>query len=521
MANHGTYNRDSIFNRKIIEIFPLNFQSEFTVEQIDRYLRRFGEITSIELLKNRENEAYVTFASDKSAYLAQLQYEFDRESKKPLPMYIEPADSWQQPSTESSNQENQAAAAETESEIFTLNEDCLLHLCTFLDLDSLVNLSEVCKLFHNLLHRHSFSRFRRFDVNNSGGCVSMPLRKMRRTLRCIGPHIVELNYQNSLRQKKFLQMLAEYIGPNLRRAQFRNSSLCEDNRIFVLAPILRPVEYLEIYDFDYNQHDEIDFEAICPNLIELNLKVNMRLDLCCKPWTKLQRLNIMNNERLHTHTFVALVEQNPQITVLEFSTFESDTRLQAIAANLPQLQKLTLDSLDWNLAGWHLVHLIGLQHLTEINLQTLDYQHLRGIFDGLATVKQLERISLHAYRPEDEAQDGEQDYERSMVDVARQLPNLCEFSIKSIAVTDSNLVAFVRLADKLKTLHVHSCLIICDALILDIANVLTLYRSSLNNDVRPLLMFVNPDNLLNLNVRRNVDVWSKVRVDVRCRHCGF
>lgn len=109
--------------------------------------------------------------------------------------------------------------------------------------------------------------------------------------------------------------------------------------------MLRNLEYLEIYDFDYNQHDEIDFEAICPNLIELNLKVNMRLDLCCKPWTRLRRLNLINNERLHTQTFVTLIEQNPQLETLEFSTFDSDIRLSAIAANLPQLQKLTLDSL--------------------------------------------------------------------------------------------------------------------------------------------------------------------------------
>lgn len=498
-------------------------QPEFTVHQIERYLRKFGEISSIELLENHENEAYVTFASDRSAYLAQLQYEFDRESKKPLPLYIEPADTWQQPSNKSAPEpQTDAVPDESEPEIFTLNEDCFLHLYKFLDLDSLVNLSEVCKMFHNLLHRHTFSRFHRFDVNNNGNVISMPLRKMRRTLRCIGQHIVELNYQNSncLRQKKFLQMLVNYIGPNLRRAQFRNSSLCEKNRIFVVAPILRHLEYLEIYDFDYNQHDEIDFEAICPNLIELNLKVNMRLDLCCKPWTRLQRLNIINNERLHTQTFVAFIEQNPQITVLEFSTFESDMRLRAIAANLVRLEKLTLDSLDWNLAGWHLVHLTELEHLTEINLQTLDYQHLRGIFDGLATFTRLQRISLHAYRPEDEAQDGEQDYERSLVDVARQLPNLYEFSIKSIAITDSNLVKFVRLAEQLKILHVHSCLTICDEVILEIANVLTLYRSSGSNAL-PMQMFVNPADLLNLNARRNAEVQRKLMVDVKCRHCGF
>lgn len=505
-------------------------QFEFTVDHIHRLLRKFGEISSIELLPNRKNEAFVTFASDRSAYLAQLQYEYDRESRKPLPLYIEPADTWQQPkaiAVHEKGAENSSAdqASDAEPQIFALNEDCFLHLFKFLDVDSLINTSEVCKMFHTLIHRYRFPNVHRFDVNNTAAAISMPLRKMRRTLRCIGPYITELKYQNAncLRQKKFLQILANYIGPNLRRAEFRNSSLCEDNHIFIIAPILQNLEYLEIYDFDYNQHDEIDFEAICPNLIELNLKVNMGLDLCCKPWSRLRHLNIINNERLHTQTFISWMEHNPQLLTLEFSTFESDLRLKAIAANLTQLQKLTLDSLDWNLAGWHLVHLTGLQNLAEINLQTLDYQHLRGIFDGLATFKQLQRISLHAYRPEDEMQAGEQDYERSMVDVAQQLPHLHEFSIKSISITPSNLMDFVQWATQLKVLHVHSCLTINNDLINSLSiGTLALFRTPLSHGADlPLQMFVNPSDLLDLSARRDEKVKRLIQVNVKCHHCGF
>lgn len=248
----------------------------------------------------------------------------------------------------------------------------------------------------------------------------------------------------------------------------------------------------------------------------------MGLDLCCKPWSRLRHLNIINNERLHTQTFIALMAHNPQLITLEFSTFESDLRLQAIAANLSQLQKLTLDSLDWNLAGWHLVHLTGLKHLTEINLQTLDYQHLRGIFDGLATFKQLQRISLHAYRPEDEIQAGEQEYERSMVDVAKQLPHLHEFSIKSIAVTPSILMDFVQWATQLKVLHVHSCLTINNELINSLSiGTLALRTPSASNAELPLQMFVNPSDLLNLSARRDEKVKQLIQVNVRCHHCGF
>lgn len=171
------------------------------------------------------------------------------------------------------------------------------------------------------------------------------------------------------------------------------------------------------------------------------------------------------------------------------------------------------------MAGWHLVHLTEMQHLTEINLQTLDYLHLRGIFDGLATFKRLQRISLHAYRPEDERQDGEQDYEQSLIDLARQLPNLHEFSIKSIAIRGVTLMEFVRFAIKLKILHVHSCLTISNDLIMGVVTNLGLLRTLL--PIEPLKMFINPADLVGLTARHSETAKKSLQMDVKCHHNGF
>lgn len=474
---------------------------------------------------NKEFEAHVTFRSDQSAYLVQLQHEFDREARKQQPFYIQPADSWDQP-TENTNQPHKHESNDIKqtSEIFNLNEDCLLHLFKFLDLDSMVNLSEVCKLFEKLLNQHCFPRIRQFTVYNINDTFSMPLAKMRRTLRCIGSYITDLKYTCNIyndlnRTSRFLDALAEYIGPNIRRAQFLSSLICEDNQILTVAPILRHLESLEIHDINYDFDNDVDFEELCPNLIELKLKLNMRLIKCCKPWARLQHLSVMNNEYLNTMTFLSFIEQNPRITTLEFDVFDAEIRLRSIADHLTMLQKLTMDSVDFTLGGWNFIHISRLQHLTEINLLTLDYQHLRAICDCLATFNGLRKISLHAFRPEDEMEDGEMDYERSLVDLAKNLTHLKEFALRSVAIVENTLIDFIRFAGQLKILHIHWChLGISDAMILKIINIL---KCNWDEQNKPVAMFVNPADLLDLHVAKCDDTKRYLLISAKCQHFGF
>lgn len=478
------------------------------------------------MLTTKEPEAYVTFVDDRSAYLVQLQHEHYRIIGSQQPFYIQPADTWKQP-----NQSNEASHYERieekqTSDIFKLNEDCLLHLFKFLDLDSLVHLSEVCKQFQELLRKHCFPRIRNFTVYNQEGAVSMPLAKMRRTLRCIGEHITDLKYTchfyNYFSEGcRFLNVLAQNIGPNIRRVQFCYNHMFVANRILTIAPILRHLESLEIQDINVYPDEDIDFEELSPNLIELKLKLNMRLIKCCKPWARLQHLSILNNEYLDTRTFVSFVEQNPRLTSLEFDVFDPEIMLRAIAENLPMLQKLTIDSVDSNLGPWNFVHISRLQHLTEINLLTLDSEHLRGIIDFLATFHGLRKISLHAHRYEDneEEEESEMDYEKSLIQLAKQLPHLEEFALRSVAIVENTLIEFLKFANRLKSIHIHWChSVITDSVILKIVNVL---KSKNNRSNGILSLYMNPADSLGLHVNRNEEIKRYLHISAKCKHIGF
>ncbi|XP_031634994.1 uncharacterized protein LOC116348224 [Contarinia nasturtii] len=489
--------------------------SQFTPDEIRRRLRKFGDIESIDMLSSIE--ADVTFVCDRNAYLAQLQQDYDIQIRRQRPFRIRPADTWNQPQDVSTEPIDESVQT---SEIFNLNEDCLLYLFRFLDLDSQVHLSEVCKLFAQLLHKHCFPRVRYFSVENDGHNIQMPLAKMRRTLRCIGAHITDLKYTCNIyndvqSMMRFVEVLAQFVGPNLRRAQFLNSLICMGKQISTLAPILRNLESLEIYDSLHDCYDDIDFEEICPNLTELKLKLNMRLEKCCKPWRQLQHLSVLSNEFLNTITFVDFLEQNPRLKTIEFDVFESDVKLGAIGKHLPMLEKLTMDSIDVSLGPWDFQHIAALQ-LTEINLMTLNYEHLSGFFDCLSTFTRLRKIDFHATRPLAE-EDDEKDYERSLVNMVKSLPELEEFSLRSVSITEKTLLEFLRSAQQLKIIHTHWCLLkFSDILILDIVGILKCIRPNKN-----LLFYVDPADYICIRVTRNEDVKQYLSISSKCQHLGF
>lgn len=431
-------------------------------------------------------------------------------------------------------------------EIFMLNEDCLLHLFALLDLDSLVNVSAVCKFFHQLTHQHFFPRTRIFELRNCGRHTKIPLGQLRRKLQCIGPHITDLKYSCSFNPEsnsgviKFLETMVENIGHNLRRLTFWNMDYSACSQLERIKPILRNLESLDIRDNNTNLDYDVDFEELLPNLVELKLRVNMRLDRCCKRWARLQHLAITGNEFISTRTFMSFIELNPQLISLDFDLFDTNMRLRAMAEHLPLLQQLTMDSVDSNLAGWHLVHLSHLQHLTEINLLTLDYQYLSGIFDALATFKGLRKIDLHAYSPDEDEEEeeeeeereeideeireaagdqrlGERDYEQPLIDLAKQLINLEEFSVRLITVCDTTVIDFVRSARQLKILHIHSCrLNFTDTFIRNLATQIRQFKPAQN---QPLKLFVNPDDSGHKHLTQNDNVKHYLEISSKCRHC--
>lgn len=494
---------------------------------IERNLRKFGTIESVEILPNGKPEAYVTFDNDRSAYLALAHNEL--ESRRSIrTLNIQPADTWEQPppkATEADDGDDQmqddANDEDIPSPFFILNEDCILEIAKYLDFDSLVILSQVCKLFHRLLHQHCFPRIREYSVQNGTSDVPMPLAKMRRSLMCIGPYITELkfkwhDYDHSNRLQRFLEKLGQYVGKNIRCVRFRDT-LITDEHIPAIKNMLKNLETLEIIVYNPDFDLDLDYQSLCPNLRKLKLLENMQFIRCCKSWPSLEHLSIVGNEYMVLNTFRTFITQNPQLKCLKFTGYHADDRLLAVAQELPNIQKLTILPSFPNLSASNIVYLSGLQNLTKLNLMYLDEGDLNGILQSLSRFVGLRVLKLHLLFDGGEGDEHYEPNQQALIGLAQDLPHLERFYTRYIKWKESTVIDFVRFGSQLKAMHIHWCnLLFTNSMIWKIVKILQTNRPQ--PQATPLELFVNPSDVTGLQMIRDQDLLRHLCVKSTCRH---
>lgn len=462
----------------------------------------------MEILSDKDVEAHVTFVSDRSAYLMLLQHEFDKKMYKSQPFDIEPADSWHQP-PETINQEQESTrdmdVEESTPEIFKLNEDCLLHVFRFLDLDSLVNVANVCKMFSRLSLQHCFPRIRKYAVRNDDD-PDFTLARLRRTMLCIGSHITELSYDVEYDEddgpghtSKFLRVIAQNVGSNIRRARLA-FNLDKDNRTQTLAPILRELESLEIEDRDEGSSYDIDFQTLCPKLIEFTVNMDMPMVASCKPWPSLRSLSVKNNMWMTTTTLISFIKQNPQLTCLEFAIDRSNKTLLILAVTkyLSRFQKLTIvNTVNESFFGRNFTSLSNLPLLREINLEKLATNSLKSILNHLPTFTNLRKISLSCSWCADA---DTEDYAHSLVGLAKKLPLLEELKLERITIDEDTVVEIISIAHQLKALNIQDCrLTISDETIPKLVDAL---NASRHESKDALHLILNKKELMKLDTTK-------------------
>lgn len=127
------------------------------------------------------------------------------------------------------------------------------------------------------------------------------------------------------------------------------------------------------------------------------------------------------------------------------------------------------------------------------------------------------KIGLHAYRRDEEDDNNEMDYERSIIDLAKNLPNLEEFSLRSIVIVENTLFEFLRFG--IHWCRIHWCrIIINNELILRTSNILKINRQQ---GSEPLTMFINPADSIDLTVRRTDEVKRQLELSSRCKNFGY
>ncbi len=435
------------------------------------------------LLDNgKHTEAYVTFADDKSAGMAYGLMNCENDLKITEREYlcfkkyiVHIANTWHQPTDATSSLNNDKTRVNVDNDdddndrstpIFRLNEDCLRQIFSFCDLDSLNNLSQVCKTFNELLAtRNGSTTYRQFKtlrlivdvVEKDRLGKLMTLGKARKLLRRVGPFITKLVIKklDDANVQRYFEKIVQYVGDDLRELEIYDVQLTY-SLIMILQPILNRLSGLKIKIFKNSQ--DIDFEALCPNLKKFKIAGIMCMERNCKHWPNLRYASLLSDILL-PEIFCTFVTLNPHLNGIKFF-HQNFQQIQSVVGNLTNLEKLEINCKYKPITALQLKHLSQLSHLTQLTLWNLTgHASIVEIFLVLIKFNGLHVLKLHISEEQNHEPLDSTVYElkqQTLIAIAHKLINLESLFLFNIKVDESTVIDIVRSANQLKVLHIHA-----------------------------------------------------------------
>lgn len=471
------------------------------------------------------NEGYVTFISDQAAGFA-----FLNEEKNGYGIRTEVAYPWHQPepkaeaAVDGDNEEQMDLDEPFSPPILELNDDCLFMIFDRCDNATLVNLSEICVRFANLLEKHY--RFPNIDktlsVLESGDDTYISSIMLHKMVRLMGRHFEilcfnehEMFYSSHKESDvkffhRILQKIAKYCT-NINHMIFR-VFVFRNELISMLKPIFKNLVKLEIdYSDSCEVNREIDITELLPKL--KTFETDCLLDNCLKKsWPSLESFIYSCIE------FWEGLEQffvlNPQLRHLEL--FEDGiNNLKAVADYLPNIDRLNL---NWINNTAELIHVARFSNLIELELGDIQYDKLTELCGHLKGLNKLKTLQIYfkPYNPEILTKG----HQQAIVSLAKTHRNIERLDLVRLKLDEATVVDFVRFASKLKSLHLHKCGVFATAsLITKLVNVRKCNRENPNK----LKLFIDNDtqNRNDLEAIKENEAQQHLLVAWNCEHNNY
>ncbi len=223
------------------------------------------------------------------------------------------------------------------TKITDLHKDFLLQIFTNCNLETLVQLSDTCKLFREIIDREIFRKLRKCTIrihNESDRTIMFKIP------RHIGQYVNEFDIEIWDDDDSFLdayfKMLGCHIGSNVRKLNL-NGFCLKQTLIEPIKPVLARLTDLENLYFVRHSFDEL--QSLCPVLQRLSFRRFHHFDLSPTTWSSLKSVSL-KYLHLDGETFEAFVAMNSQIIDLEISIGHRSW-LEIISTHLYNLEALT------------------------------------------------------------------------------------------------------------------------------------------------------------------------------------
>lgn len=243
-------------------------------------------------------------------------------------LHIAPADTWHQPDLYPLWN-----SVEPERDfILKLNDDCLLEIFKYLDLETLVKLSNVCTRLHNLLHQFNFPKFKMYTAF----VFHTPVNLLRQTLKCIGPHLEAIclryqknintpeNYLEAEHEERATFKILQNIGPKMKKLTIRKpqGEMASRKLVKLFMPVFQQITTLE-WDVEFNCQTIQRLHSLCPYLETLILRKRI---LNCESDHEAFHLKWATLKSVETFQYMATLNLPCQLFFEQF--IQSNTQLK-------------------------------------------------------------------------------------------------------------------------------------------------------------------------------------------------
>lgn len=360
-----------------------------------------------------------------------------------------------------------------------LNDDCLLKIFDYCDLNTRAKLWQVCHRTRDLLAELVLPKENTEYKIKWDYLHHQPLvvpERVREDLIYIGSHVKKLRLELAccfVRQHEYpylseiheiVACCSKRIGDSINELEFIRLPNCLD--CFRQTQALDKIEKLTIYT-RIGWTDEI--KCRLPNLKQLiygadDLKKHDLFESDCSVGTELDliRINGSTLETLAIRRIIAdqkqilepFLQDNSKLKCLELPSTNYEKLTHTILESLQNLEELVIHG-----GLWYLDRLECLGNLKKLSLKILWQPpiDIRTTFDSIIQLKKLQSVTLIV-----QVMNNHEGFTEGILDLGRELPNLEYFCIepsadsRSPAIPDETLpeaviVEFIRIARNLKT----------------------------------------------------------------------
>lgn len=323
-----------------------------------------------------KNRGFVTFSQGVEASCALIN------RKKFTEFFVlSPADTWNQPDYYKVNPEicDESFSEEIESKLLqSLNDDCLLHMMSFLDVLDVIALRKVCTKFSELSDLH-FNTVKSLSFNDIKFRKKLTLHEAKLVLETVGRNIVKASINSEkFYNQRILSFIPKYLT-NLKHLHLTGFKLESPPFWNQMAKVLAALETLDLSDNSVISESFLkSFKSSpSPKLKALNVSNCNINGNFLKLIPKIETLNVSGCRYITGAQLIDFVQLNEKLKSLNISKcpniFGKD--VNEMLKMIPQMERLALNNyyIDDETSKFVIPSINPLVNLRELTIQNINY----------------------------------------------------------------------------------------------------------------------------------------------------